>query len=160
VNHGRSAEVVEIYRRRFGSPDKLQPFPSGHEPFVTNATTFAIALRDVGNAEEANRVLALVRQSIDERIRRWRVPRAYYFYASLAAAAQGDDRTALQWLEKADSNKWWYAQEQLLLDISDEPAFRKLKANPRFQAIAERQRAWQAKERREMAPMLAEARQK
>lgn len=160
VNRGRSVELVEIYRRRFGSPDKLQPYPAGHKGFVVDATTFAIALRDVGNAEEADRVLGLVRQSVDERMRRWRVPRQYYFYASLAAAAQGDDQTALQWLEKATSNKWWYAQEQQLLDISDEPAFRKLKANPRFQTIAAQQRAWQAKERREMAPMLAEARQK
>jgi len=160
VNHGRSAEVVKLYRKRFGSPDMLQPFPSGHEPFVAIGTTFAIALRDVGNGEEADRVIGLVRQSVDERMRRWRVPRQYYFYASLTAAAQGDERTALQWLEKAASNKWWYAQEQQLLDISDEPAFRKLKANPRFQTIAAQQRAWQAKERREMAPMLAEARQK
>ena len=158
VNHGRSAEVVDLYRRRFGSPDKLQPFPAGHASFIVDATTVAIALRDVGMAQEADRVLGLVRQSVDERLRRGPVPRSYYFYSSLVAAAQGDNGAALKWLERADSNKWWYAQEFALLDIADEPAFRKLKSHPRFQAIAARQRAWQAKERREMAPMLAEVR--
>jgi len=160
VNQGRSAEVVKLYRQRFGSPDKLQPFPSGHGYFVATSTTFAIALRDVGNVEEADRVLGLVRQSVDERLRRGPVPRQYYFYASLVAAAQGDNGTALKWLERADSNKWWYAQEFALLDVAAEPAFRKVRTHPRFKAIAARQRAWQARERREMAPLLAEAAQK
>ena len=158
VTHGRSAEVVELYRQRFGAPDKLQPYPSGHMTFVVDATTIAIALRDVGRAGEADELLGIVGQSIDERLRRGRVPREYHFYASLVAAAQGDEGRALGWLEKAASNKWWYAQEFWLPDIADEPAFRKLKGNPRFQAVAARQRAWQAKERREMAPLLDDLR--
>lgn len=156
VNHGRSAEVVDLYRRRFGTPARLWPYPLEHIHYVEDATTIAIALRDAGISDEANALLALVRQSVDERFRRGRVPRSYFYRASMVAAAQGDDRNALRWLEKADTSKWWYAQEFSLLDIADEPAFRNLRSNPRFQAVAAHQRAWQAKERREMAPLLAQ----
>ena len=155
VNHDRAPEVVDLYRRRFGAPEKLQPYPLGHGDFVQDATTVAIALHDVGRTEEADRMLILVRQSVDERFRRGRVPRQYYYLASLVAAAQQDDRTALGWLAKADPNKLWYEVENSLPDIADEPAFRRLRNNPQFQAIAQRQRDWQARERREMAPMFA-----
>jgi TolB-like protein/tetratricopeptide (TPR) repeat protein len=156
VNDGRSAEVVDIYRRRFGAPEKMQLYPGGHVDFIEDAATVATALRDVGNGEEADRILRLARQGIDERLRRGRVPRSYHFRAALVAAAQGDDRIALAWLAKSASNKWWYGREDALPDISQEPAFRRLKGNPQFEAIAQRQRAWQAKERREMAPLLAQ----
>ena len=156
VNHGRATEVVDLYRRRFGSPEKLQPYPGGHMDFVPDAATMAVALRDVGMNEEADRMLKLARQAVDARLRRGRVPRQYFYRAALVAAAQREDRTALEWLAKADASKWWYAKEFALPDIADEPAFRKLRDNPRFQAIAQRQRAWQAKERREIAPLLAQ----
>ena len=156
VNHGRSREVVDLYRRQFGAPEKLQRYPGGHVPFVSDATTIALALRDVGMNEEAGHLLTLVRESVDQRIRGGRAPRSYYFHAALVAAAQRDNGAALRWLEHASANKWWYAQEYSLPDIADEPAFRNLKADPRFQAIAARQRAWQARERREMGPLLRE----
>ena len=115
---------------------------------------------DVGKTQESAQLLDIVRQSVDERIRWWRVPRQYYFYASLAAAAQGDDRTAIQWLKKGRF-------QQMVVRAGICPArhfgragLPEAKANPRFQTIAAQQRAWQARERREMAPMLAEARQK
>jgi hypothetical protein len=155
INKGRSNEVVALYRQRFGSIDRLQPFPGDHWSYVENGTAIAIALREVGQEDEANRLLAVLRKSVDERLSKGRVPRPYYFLAAQVAAAQGNVASALSLLEKfAQSNRWWYFHQEIFGDIADEPAFRSLKGNPRFETIAARQRAWQAKERREIAPML------
>ena len=156
LNSGRSDEVVALYRRRFGTVEGLLPYPTGHASFVEDGTAIAIALREVGEKEEANRLLATIRHSVDAQLRKSRVPRPYNILAAQVAGAQGDTATALRLLEKADSNRWWYAQWDALPDIADEPAFRILKGNPRFEALAARQRAWRAKERREIAPMLAQ----
>lgn len=156
VSHGRSAEAVELYKQRYGIPEKIQPYARPHLETIGDLTTVGVALENVGRANDAARLLSIVRESIEERFRRGRVPRNYYYYASLTAAAQGDDRVALQWLEHADANRWWYTSENFLTDLAGEPAFAKLKGNPRFEAVAARQRARQAKERREMAPLLAQ----
>ena len=74
----------------------------------------------------------------------------------MVLASLGDREPALRSLETSERMGWRYALEDSLPDIAEEPAFRRLRGLPRFEALAARQRAWVAKERREIAPLLAQ----
>lgn len=153
VNKGRANEVVSLYRAQFGSPRALLSHPRGHIATLEDGTSIAVALQDVGQIEEARDLLATLRKSADSHLRAGRVPRHYHLYVAMIAGAQQDRMTALRELETLGALKWHYGGGT---DIADEPAFRSLKGDPRFEAIAARHRAWKARERREIAPMLAQ----
>ncbi len=63
---------------------------------------------------------------------------------------QGRTALALAVLERATIRGWIDQDEELLPDIGDEPAFRSLRGDPRFEHIRARINAHLARERREV----------
>lgn len=149
VKKGRAKEVVALYRAQYGSPRALLSHPRGHVAMLDDGASIAIALQNVDQSDEARELLATLRTAADSRLRAGRVPRIYHLYVAIIAAAQGDRLTALRELENLHALKWNY------VNLADEPAFRSLRGNPQFEALSARYPAWKAKERREIAPMLA-----
>jgi len=74
----------------------------------------------------------------------------------MTQAVGGDNHGAIHSLQQSAARGWFYTQEKSLPDLSMEPAFRALVKDPRFQRVVSQQRAWHAKERREMAPLIAQ----
>jgi hypothetical protein len=156
VNAGRSAEAVKLYDRQFRTPDGMaDSYPGGHALFLADAASVALALREVGRRAESEHLLALADADIRASFRRGRVPRWYYALCAQIWAAQGKRAASLFALERAVGEGWYYASPESLPDIGDEPAFRRLRSDPRFERIRAKFKAHIARERRELGPVEA-----
>jgi TolB-like protein len=152
VNHHRGAEVVAYYKRRFESAEAMVGPANDHEETLRDGATIALALAQTGHRDEANHLLDLLRREAAKRLAAGRVPRDYPALVATVEAAAGNRNRAVALLEQADRNKWFYGPA--LPDMADEPAYKLLAGDARFERVVAHQRAWQAKERREMAPLL------
>lgn len=130
LSEGRSADLVRLYDRRFGSPDELNAIVHGGSPEVI------MALRNVGRRAEADR-MARWREAEARRIEsRGRVPFEFYFERAQFLAAEGRREEAIRALQKAVKLGWFYGNEAYSFrDIGDEPTFRDIKSDPRFLRI-------------------------
>jgi len=144
LNDRRSADLVRLYDRRFGSPDELHAIVHGGSPEVV------MALRDVGRYSEAKR-LAKLRETDDRKIvSRGRVPFEFHFERSQLLAAEGRNEEAIAALEKAVRLGWFYNSEAYSFrDIGQEPTFRDIRSDQRFQRIRAYFANHVARERRE-----------
>ena len=95
-----------------------------------------MALRDVGRRAEADSLVKL-RETDDRKIAsRGRVPFEFYFERSQFLAAEGRHDEAIAALETAARLGWLYNNEAYSFrDIGQEPTFRDIKSNRRFQRI-------------------------
>jgi hypothetical protein len=115
----------------------------------------AAALRAVGRNEEADRILAHLDREIAAALRRGggRAPARFLALAAQTWAMRGKDQAALSALERATANGWVYVIEEddsSLADFGDEPAFRSLRGQPRFEAIRARINGNLARERQQV----------
>jgi tetratricopeptide (TPR) repeat protein len=130
LNDGRSADLVRLYDRRFSSPEELNAIVHGGSPEVV------MALRDVGRRGEAERMTKL--RDVDARRieSRGRVPFEFYFERSQFLAAAGRREEAIAALEKAVRLGWFYNNEPYSFrDIGQEPTFRDIRSDRRFERI-------------------------
>lgn len=150
LRDGRSADLVRLYDRRFGSPEEFHSIVHGGSPEVV------MALRDVGRSSEAD-LLAKLRATDDRKIvARGRVPFEFHFERSQFLAAQGKHEEAIAALEKAVRLGWLYNNESYAFrDIGQEPTFRDLKSDRRFQRIRAYLANHIARERREAQVALS-----
>lgn len=148
LNAGRIAELAATY----GSPEGLlrvrprQPFrvdQLGEAPIV------ALVLRQSGQSAQADRLLREADAEIRKVYRLGHAP--FWFDANAAAiwAVQGNKDEALAMLERAMDRGWTHSGATDLRDIVDEPAFRSLHGQPRFERLRERLAAHYARERSE-----------
>jgi TolB-like protein/DNA-binding winged helix-turn-helix (wHTH) protein/tetratricopeptide (TPR) repeat protein len=117
---------------------------------LEQAPIVALALRQAGRAVEADRLLRGAEASVQSAYRNNRsVP--FHFDAEAAAiwAAEGRTEQALLALERAFNRGWIHASSSDLPDIADEPAFRSLHGQPRFERLRARLAAHYATERAE-----------
>jgi len=148
LNEGRASELVATYAGPTGlfsiRPNQPLRVDQLHEVPVV-----ALALRQAGREAEAIRLLREAETATRAVYRRSRVP--FWFDADAATmwAAQGRTDEALSALERALSRGWTHTAATDLSDIADEPAFRSLQANPRFERIKAKLEAHFARERRE-----------
>lgn len=130
MKEGRSAELLRLYDRRFGSPDELHAIVHGGSPEVV------MALRDAGRRAEADRLARLSEADARKIASRGRVPFEFHFERSQFLAVEGRHDEAIAALEKAARLGWFYNNEDYSFrDIGQEPAFRDIKSDPRFQRI-------------------------
>jgi hypothetical protein len=154
MNAGRAREVAQLYDRRFSSPEMMAAaHPTGHVSFVGDSVVVALALRQAGRGAEADRLLALADAAARRRLARGRVPRWYLADCAAIWAALGRRDQALSALERAVGLGWYYAGILSLGDIGDEPAFRSLRGEPRFERIRATFKAHIERERLELGPV-------
>ena len=152
LNSGRARELVAAYdgpgglagiRRARLRPDQLMEAP-----------VVALALQQAGRRAEAERMLRQARQLTAAIDRRGRVP--FWFDADAAAllAVGGRKEEALSRLGRAFDRGWRHGRYTDLRNFADEPAFRSLKGDARFERIHRQIEAHRARERRETAEVL------
>jgi len=150
LNRGRASELVQT----FDSPMGLLGMRPGQRlrgDLLRDAPTVALALRQVGRDDEANRLLRESDAIVREIYRRG--PVAFSFDADAAAiwSVQGRQDEALSALERAMQRGWMHISDSDLKDIAAEPAFVSLRGHPRFERIRARIRAHYERERHETA---------
>jgi hypothetical protein len=150
LNDGRSGELLASYDSPVGLLG-IRPTDPLRADLIDEAPTAALALRQGGRGDEADRLLRQADRVIRIVRRHGRVP--FWFDADVAAvhAVQGRTAEALTLLERAISRGWTHAGGSDLPDIADEPAFRSLRGHKRFEGIRARLAAHYARERREAA---------
>ena len=146
---GRSAELVEAYRGPVGllgvrRGQALRVDQLYETPIV------ALALRAAGQGAEADRLLRDANSVLRAAYRRSPVP--FWFDADTAAvqAVSGQPTEALASLERAMRRGWSHSGSTDLPDIADEPAFRSLHGQARFETIRARLAQQRSRERAEM----------
>lgn len=146
---GRGNEVADLYDSgRLLDMGRAREVPPA--VLVQNAPLVALVLRDAGREEEAARRLAAADRAIRTALRRGEVPRQVLISAAQIWALQGRHELALSAIERATWAGWVDSDDNLLVDIGDEPALRGLRGNARFERIRARLNHHIEKERREV----------
>ncbi|MGI8706556.1 MAG: tetratricopeptide repeat protein [Sphingomicrobium sp.] len=145
---GRGRELVSAYDSPHGLLTLL-PNDTLRVDQLPEAPVIALALRQAGRSADESKLLREANAAVHATYRRGRVP--FWFDASAAAirAVQGRRDEALSMLERAERRGWTHTANTDLRDIGDEPAFRSLKGDARFERLRARLAAHQARERRE-----------
>ena len=153
LNAGRARELVAGYDSSAG----LLSIRRGERVAkcqLYELPVVALALRHVGRGAEAD---ALLRQA-DVLIRRIyrgsKVPSWFDEDAAANWAVQGKTGEAIQALDRAMQRGWVHQGRADLPNIEDEPAFRLLRADPRFEPLRAKYRQHFAREREETARAL------
>ena len=148
LNGVRTSELATT----FGGPVgllRVRPRQPLRVDQLGEAPIVALVLRQSGRKSEADRLLGEADVAIRAVYRRGHVP--FWFDADAAAiwAIQGNQDEALTMLERATSRGWTHSGSTDLRDIADEPAFRSLHGQPRFERLRARLAAHFARERSE-----------
>ena len=146
---GRASELAAAFDGPVGLLG-LRPGERLRVDQLYEAPVVALALRQSGREAEAARLLRDAETLARSVSRRNRVP--FWFDADLAAifAVNGKTDEALAMLERAMSRGWTHSGSTDLRDIAEEPAFRSLRGNPRFDRIRANLAAHVARERAEV----------
>lgn len=153
---GRTAEIVRVFDRAFGSPAALlardTPGPMTRLDIVP---LFAIALRREGRGGEATQMLDGVEAQARTILARGQAPNWYIARHAYLLAAMGRGNDALTALETGIARGWIYAGNMSLASLADEPALAGIRDTPRFKAISAGLDANIARERREIDRIIA-----
>jgi len=154
ANKGRESELVSIYRRAFRNSDDFVTRTTQLNLLAELAPTLALALRSTGEEDEASYLLAAASNQLEQGIRRssGRQPKAQL---AMVRAAQGERAEAVALLESALRQGWLPDGRSVALDLAQEPAFRALRGDSRFEALRKRILGHIAKERAELGPLRA-----
>ncbi|HET7817091.1 MAG TPA: winged helix-turn-helix domain-containing protein [Sphingomicrobium sp.] len=153
LNSGRAAELAATFR----GPTGLLGIRRG-QPVRTDqvdaAPIVALALREGGEAAEADRILREAEERVRAVYRKGRPP--FWFDADAAAvfAVRGREEEALAALERALGRGWTHSGPSDLGGLESEPAFASIREHPRFKRIAQRLAAHYARERAELSRLL------
>lgn len=153
LNAGRTRELAAM----LSSPAGLLGIKSGEAvrtDQIGEVPIVALVLRESGRAGEADQLLQEADAAVRAVFRRGRVP--FWFEADAAAvwAVQGRTGPALDMLERAVGRGWVHVGGTDLPRLVDEPAFRALRSQPRYQAIRAKIEALVAREREETLRVL------
>ncbi|MFC7499812.1 winged helix-turn-helix domain-containing protein [Enterovirga sp. GCM10030262] len=162
INAGRAADVVALYDGPDGFLGLARPPGSGgFSARLTDGPIVAAALRAVGRTEEADAILLRFDAIIAAGLARsgGQAPSTFLAEAATVWTMRGNHDAALSALEQARRRGWAYVEpdegDTSLPDIGDEPAFRSLRGQPRFERLRAELRAHLDRERREVALQIA-----
>ena len=153
LNTGRAREIVAAYEGPIGVQG-IRPRQRLRVDQLAEAPLVALALRAGGRAGDADRLLREADSLTRAVYRRSKVP--FWFDAQSAAifAVEGRSDEALSTLERAYARGWRQNAGNDLGYIGDEPAFRSLHAEPRFERLQKLLAEHYARERREVETLL------
>ena len=149
LNAGRARELAGAYDGAVGLLGMRAALPLRVDQ-LNEAPVVIIALREAGRTAEADRLLREADSAIRAVYGRGQV--TFWFDAEAAAirAVQGRTDEALSALERAIGRGWAHAGGTDLRDIANEPAFRSLRGQPRFERLRAGIAAHYARERAEI----------
>ena len=149
LNAGRWREIVATHDGIVGIQG-IRPGRRLRVDQLSEAPLLALALRAGGRAQEAERLLREADSLTRAIYRKSTVP--FWFDAQSAAifAVLGKKDEALSTLQRAFDRGWRQSDGADLRDIEDEPAFRPLHGEPRFERLRAKIAAHYAREREEM----------
>jgi TolB-like protein/DNA-binding winged helix-turn-helix (wHTH) protein len=153
LNGGRAKELVATYESPTGLLGVRRGQPIG-TCFLQSAAIISVALRAAGRAEEADAILRQTDEVIRAAYQRGRVPLWFEDDAAGIWALQGKPEMAIAALDRAYRRGSAHATRTDLPKLEDEPAFRSLRAHPRFEAVRSKYEAHYARERKETARAL------
>ena len=153
VNLGKGNRFVSLYRTAFETPEEFVETASENGILEVTAPTLSVALRQSGDSKAADFILAATANRLEQFRKRAPNVRDLLWQLAAVRAAGGQDEEALRLMAEAVNRGWlpdgvWHA-----LDIADEPAFRGLRGEPRFEAIRRRFLNHVARERAELGPV-------
>jgi TolB-like protein/thioredoxin-like negative regulator of GroEL len=135
---GRGKELANQYLSLKLTPQAYSELAVGDGPehFLNTAPLIAIALREHGHGEEASTLLSLA-EARAIRAAQDNEPDSAIRLAAIYAV-EGRKEDALPLLSRAIKRGWLPAPPDLVVDLSDNPAFASLKGEPRFEALRQR----------------------
>ena len=148
INRGRSADLVSLYDRAFQSPEAMLA-RIGKPEFVTFAPVAAPALQDVGRKQEAAKLLTMADKLCNDAIRRGRTPIGFQVNCSRTWAMLGRSDQTLRMLQRAMTAGWRPDGGWSVL-LTDEPAYRSMRNDPRLKRLGSNVVAENERERREL----------
>jgi DNA-binding winged helix-turn-helix (wHTH) protein/Tfp pilus assembly protein PilF/TolB-like protein len=150
VNLGKDAELVRIYRARFGTADGFLSTFQSADSMAYLAPTLSVALKSEGYSHEADYILAGAAKAAEGGMKA--SPKSFQPIADLAIirAAQGEREQAIRLLELAVTRGWRPDSGRQSLDLAIEPSYRNLRGDPRFEAVRSRVLHNIARERKEL----------
>ena len=153
LNEGRSGELAAAY----DGPGGMVGIRRGERLRIdqlSEAAVVALALRRAGRNAEAERLLREAEGLVERVYGRGRVP--FWFDADAAAlsAVRGRKSEAISRLERAVDRGWRHAGSTDLRELVDEPSFRSLGGDARFERLRRRLSAHHAREREETRRVL------
>ena len=147
IDSGRSAELVRLYHAVASSPDELIAIIGEREIYAGFAPLLALALREQGEAEEADRLLAAAESILSNRndaVSRAMLARVH--------AVQGRKEDAIRALSES-VRAGWLPAPPLFADLRVDPALALLKGDPRFERLHQQLLGHIRKERTELGPI-------
>ena len=153
LDAGRWRELVATYDGPVGLFG-LKPGKDVRFDQVLETPAIALALRQAGRGGEADRLLRQADAAARAAYRRGRVPFSFDVEMAAVYAVQGKKGAALDALERAFHRGWRQNSGTSLRNIDDEPAFRSLHGDPRFEQVKSQLAAHYARERREVEQVL------
>jgi len=148
LNAGRWRELVTTYDGPVGLLG-LSPAKRLRPDQVLEVSVVALALRQAGRGGEADRLLREADATIRAVYRRGPVPFSFDVEAAAVFAVHGRNDAALRSLQRAFDRGWRQNSGTSLRNIADEPAFRSLHGDERFERLRARLAAHYAREREE-----------
>jgi hypothetical protein len=152
VRLGHSHDLVALYRAGFRDADDFISRTSRYGMLGELAPNLAIALRETGSQSEASYLLSATSMRLEEVLKRT-TRRETIGYLALIRAAQGDSGRALPLLDLAMRRGWFPDGRAVALDLAEEPAFKSLRGDPRFEVLRKRMLEHIARERAELGPL-------
>jgi tetratricopeptide (TPR) repeat protein len=153
LNAGRARELIATFDGPSGLLGLRRGQPLGPCQFQ-EVPLVALALRAVGRHHEAKALLEQADARLRAAYRRGKIPTLIEGDAAAVWAVQGNSAAALKALQRAFTSGWMNSGRIDLARFEDEPAFRPLHGDPRFQAFLAKRTAHFRKEREETVRAL------
>jgi len=153
IKLGHADDLVDKYRRGFRSSDDFIATLTANGEMQRVIPNLVVALIETGDKAEAGRLLAAVDKLISQGLARSGNDRQLMLDLARIRAIQQREREALDLISAAVARGWLPDGLETALDLADEPGFRGLRGNPRFETHRARILAHIARERAELGPL-------
>jgi DNA-binding SARP family transcriptional activator/TolB-like protein len=154
VQLGHEHDLVQLYRKGYREADEFISGTDRHDLLPELAANVSVALRATGSQDEADYLLAATSSRLQDALRRG-AGRNTQARLAMVRAAQGQRAPAISALDAAIRKGWFPDGRTVALDLAQEPAYRGLRGDPRFDALRKRLLDHIARERAELGPLKA-----
>lgn len=152
VQLGHQRELVRLYRAAYRDADDFISSTDRRNLLPELAANVSVALKATGSGDEASYVLAATASRLEDSLKS-SGGRSTLGRLAMIRAAQGQGGEAVAMLDTALGRGWFPDGRATALDLAQEPAFRALRGEPRFEAMRKRILDHIAKERAELGPL-------
>ena len=133
LKSGRSGDLVAFYDAAFSSPaDMARRYP--RLGFVMNAPWLAIALQQVGRVHDGGHIIVIADGMCARALQAGPTPVSFRVMCSRVAALMGRNEDAVRMLEQA-VGEGWRPSEGEYPSVTAEPAYARLRNDPRMKRL-------------------------